>query len=149
MRLRLIAFFPLVGLVTFSLMASTSTFVSAVERRVLREPDQPTAHLASRYETECEALFQEIHALSHERTRCDAQPECAGSSLLCPAAMDAEVDRAFRQLRIALHERCDVPVSLMDYAWGGPIGETPVCGDSHDWLESMTSGKAKPTRFIF
>lgn len=122
MRFRLLAFFPLaVGLALFFLV-SASSFVSAVETAVDRksQTEMLTWIPLSLIQSECDALYREIHALSHEVTRCGSDPLCLGSPILCPVALDPEVDREYARLRSELNERCGVPLNLMDYAWGGP-----------------------------
>lgn len=150
MRWRHLLFLPIATMIGFLSIASASSLVSALERSV--EPDADVAGTPirlSRYETVCDRLFREAHALSHEATRCAARAACEESPLLCPVAQDQRVDQAFTRLRTELHAECGVPLDLMDYAWGGPAGEGPVCGDAHDWLETAASGKAQPTRFVF
>ena len=123
-----------------------------VEGPVVGDPEaeslRPPLRLRSQ-ESECDRLVREIHELSHAVTRCDSDPRCAESPLLCPAALDAEVDHAYRSLREALHARCGFPLGLLDYAWGGPVSAPPSCGASHDWLEATTRGEAPVTRFVF
>ncbi len=160
MRLRILACLPVAALITFLVMVSASSAlegsVSALEgaegmrggRHVEGFGAQAPIPLVRR-ESECDRLFREAHTLSHEVTTCELAPACNGSPLLCPAAQDARVERAFERLRSALHERCGVPLDLMDYAWGGPAGEGPDCGGAHDWMESAASGAAEPTHFVF
>ena len=166
MRFRLIAFLPVATLITVALLSLASSFVFAVERAWVPSPVDPLPIMRVRqFETECDELFREIHALSHMTTRCEESPECAVSPLLCPAAMDVEMDREFRRLRTVLNERCGLPLRLMDYAWGDDPSasrdsrETSMagsertdgssCGASHDWLEATTSGNVEATRFLF
>ena len=160
MHLRFLALLPVATAITFLLFFSASSFVSAVERTILAEPP-PGLIQVSAYESECDALFREIHDLSHEATSCDGEESaglrsslvgCDRSPLLCPSAMDNRIDREFRQLRTALNERCGVSLSLMDYAWragDGAFSEAQACGASHDWLESARSGAAEPRSFVF
>ncbi|MEM9177754.1 MAG: hypothetical protein AAGC67_21295 [Myxococcota bacterium] len=172
MRLRLLAFLPVAGLITFLLLLSASSLVSALERSVV--PDEiPGPMRITKYETVCEGLFRELHALSHEVAACTGQSACVDSPLLCPAALDDEIDHTYRRLRTALHEQCDFPLRLIDYAWQGPSdsiaqrtamlestrphaahGEPSLfvdatCGERHDWLEAAASGEAEPARFYF
>lgn len=169
MRFRLIAFLPVATLITVVLLSLASSFVFAVERAWVPDPIDPLPIMRVRqFETECDELFREIHALSHVTTRCEESPECAVSPLLCPGAMDVEMDREFQRLRTALNERCGLPLRLMDYAWGddqsisrdshetstsGSSGSKRTggtsCGASHDWLEATTSGNVEATRFLF
>jgi hypothetical protein len=166
MRIRLIAFLPIATLISILLLSSASSLVSAVERAwIPHSTDLLPIMRVRQFETECEELFREIHALSHETTRCDESPECLDSPLLCRSAMDVEIEREFQRLRTALNERCGLPLRLMDYAWGD--GEWASregretssggferkhgtsCGASHDWLEATTSGNVEATRFLF
>lgn len=118
MRFRLIAFLPIATLITVGLLASASSIVFAIERSWSPPvADLPPLVHVRQFETECDALFREIHALSHATTRCGENPVCFGSPLLCPAAMDEEIERDFQRLRKALNERCGLPLRLMDYAW--------------------------------
>jgi len=150
MRFRLIAFLPVAALITFFLLVTASSFVSALERSLMTEPAEPATYSVTQYETECDVLYREIHALSHRATRCDAVPSCEGSPLLCPAAMDREVDREFKRLRQVLGERCDLSPGLLDYAWaGGSDGDGPTCGGAHDWMEAATRGEGEPASFVF
>jgi hypothetical protein len=166
MRFRLIACLPVATLIAIALLSSASSFVFAVERAWLSDPvDLLPIIQVRRFETECDALFREMHALSHVTTRCEQSPECAVSPLLCSVAMDVDVEREFQRLRMALNERCGLSLRLMDYAWGdgeralrdpyqtsmGGAGpqDAASCGAAHDWLEATTSGKVEATRFLF
>ena len=170
MRVRLIAFLPLATLISVLLLSSASSFVSAIERAWIPDSSDLLPIMRIRqFETKCDQLFREIHALSHETPRCDESRECLGSPLLCPSTMDAEIDREFQRLRSVLNERCGLPLRLMDYAWGGGgdvegsalenrheawtggVGGSSGegCGPPHDWLEAATSGHVEPTRFLF
>ena len=138
-------------------------------------PDEmPGPMRVTKYESVCDGLFRQLHSLSHEVTGCSQAVACEGSPLLCPAALDEEVDRTYRRLRTALHEQCDFPLRVIDFAWQGPsesiahstamlhVGEShasheggseifagATCGERHDWLEAATSGEASPSRFYF
>jgi len=174
MRLRLLTFLPLAVLITFLLLSSASSLVSALESSVARDEAGPEPVRVTKYETFCDGLIRQLHALSHEVSRCGDLTVCEGSPLLCPAALDEEIDHAYRRLRTTLHEECGVPLRLIDFAWEGPAdsGEQPgsfreggaapgfrpnesvlfveaTCGDRHDWLESATSGEAEPARYSF
>ena len=146
MRLRHLVFLPVATMIGFVVLLAASSLVSALERSVQGEAPPITLQ---RYETVCDRLFREAHALSHEATRCDVQADCEGSPLLCPVAQDVRVEREYARLRTELHAECGVPLDLMDYAWGGPAGEGPGCGGTHDWLEAAASGVVAPTRFVF
>jgi hypothetical protein len=164
--MRLFAFLPVATVITVVLLSSAASFVFAVERAWVPDPIDPLPIVRLRqFETECDALFREIHALSHVTTGCEESHECSGSPLLCPAAMDVEIEREFQRLRTALNERCGLPLRLMDYAWeeAGSASrdahetspgeaedtEDASCGASHDWLEAATSGNIEARRFLF
>ncbi len=154
MRLRHLVFLPIAAMIGFLVLASASSLVLALEGSVVSAFEgsvhaETMAIRVSRYETVCDRLFREAHALSHEVTSCEARVACAGSPLLCPVAQDQQVEREYARLRTELHAECGVPLDLMDYAWGGPAGEGPACGYAHDWLEAASSGAAEPTRFVF
>lgn len=158
MRLRLIVFLPAAALITFVLIGSASSLVSALERSLMGEEEAPPLRI-TRYETECDVLYREIHTLSHEVTTCETDPECSGSPLLCPVVMNEDVSREYQRLRTALNQKCGVSLGLMDYVWGGPVwgeptqgpeqGVVPSCGESHDWLEARANGHADAERFEF
>lgn len=119
MRLRLLVCLPLAALVTFLLLVCASSLVSALERSVAVTPSATGPMPVARYETVCERLFRELHALSLEVSGCSQGPACAASPLFCPAALDEGIDRDYRRLRGALHEQCDFPLALIDHAWQG------------------------------
>ncbi len=174
MRLRLIASLPVAVVIVALLLLTASSFVSAIDRALVVETDRGPIRLV-RLETHCDALFREIHALSHQATRCgDDVDACAMSPLLCAGAQDEAVEAEYRRLRDALHAQCDVPRGLLDFAWngaaaerataaspvdGGPYGPLvdagghahaqPVCGGAHDWWENATSGQSPPSSFLF
>lgn len=174
MRLRLLAFLPLAVSITFFLLSSASSLVSALESSVARDEAAPQPMRITKYETFCDGLVRQLHALSHEVSHCGDLTVCEGSPLLCPAALDEEIDHAYRRLRATLHQQCGVPLRLIDFAWEGPVdpgeqggapgegeiasGDHPhesvlfveaTCGDRHDWLESARSGEAEPARYSF
>ena len=174
MRLRLLACLPLAGLITFLTFFTASSLVSALEGSVAVEEPTLGPMRVTKYESVCEGLFRKLHALSHEVTGCSERAACEGSPLLCPAALDEEIDHTYRRLRTALHEQCGFPLRLIDYAWQGPsesierstamlemsrlpgahAGEPGIivdatCGERHDWLEAATSGEAEPARYYF
>lgn len=122
MRFRLLAFFPLAAVMALLILISASSFVSAVEEAVGQsgEAEQVAWIPISLLESECDVLYRKIHALSHEVTSCGEDPLCLGTPILCPGALDSNIDREYERLRSELNERCGVPLNLMDYAWGGP-----------------------------
>ncbi|MFK7895603.1 MAG: hypothetical protein AB8G23_07185 [Myxococcota bacterium] len=132
MRFRLLAFFPLAAALALLFLASASSMVSAIEKAagVGGQSEEVVWIPVNLFESECNALFREIHALSHEITMCGADPLCLGSPLFCPGALDSTIDREYERLRSELNERCDVPLNLMDYAWGGPAWGVPSRVDS-------------------
>jgi len=175
MRLRLLAFLPLAAAITFLILLSASSLVSALERSFTPGEDPSGPVVVTRFETVCKGLFHELHVLSHEVTACAEQSPCDGSPLLCPTALDGQIDHEYQRLRAALHERCGYPFSLIDYARQGPresiiepeafavaslapevsagIGVERVtggaCDGRHDWWESAMSGAAEPARYYF
>lgn len=92
MRLRLLAFLPLAAAITFLILLSASSLVSALERSVTPGEDSSGPLVVTRFETVCEGLFHELHALSHEVSACAEQLPCDGSPLLCPTALDDQID---------------------------------------------------------
>ena len=175
MRLRLLACLPVAGLITFLLFLSAASLVSALERSVTGEEALLEPMRLTKLETVCDGLFRELHALSHEASICGERARCAERSpLLCPAALDEDVDDAYRRLRTALHAQCDFPLRLLDFAWQGPggggdhggarseasgrpvsqlHGRSPfaddACGERHDWLEAAASGEGEPANYSF
>ncbi len=171
MRLRLLAFLPLAGLITLLLLSSAASLVSALESSVVGGASSSGPMPVTKYETPCDALVRQLHALSHEVSHCGEATACGESPLLCPAALDEEIDQTYRRLRTALHAQCGFPLRLIDFAWDGPGGgseprptgsasanvhpEEPLhfvdatCGERHDWLESAARGEAEPTRYSF
>lgn len=174
MRLRLLVFLPLAGLITFLLLSGAASFVSALESSMVPGEARPGPMPVTKYETFCDGLVRQLHALSHEVGGCGEPRSCDGSPLLCPVALDDEIDRTYRRLRSSLHAQCGFPLRLIDFAWDGPhtsgdderggraVGFTrrapldgtdpfidATCGGRHDWLEAATSGEAAPTRYAF
>lgn len=154
MRLPKLAFLPPAIVVTWLLLIAAASLVSAIERSLFEARESAAVIRIERFETECDALYRALHALSHEVSSCEPASVCEGSPLLCASALDVEIDREFERLRTALHDRCDFPLGLMDFAWSTPAGHVPSestskCGAAHDWLETAASGEAKVTRFIF
>ena len=149
MRLRLIAFLPPAALVTFLLLVSASSFVSAVEQSLIAESAAVLVPIrVQSYESECDVLTRELRTLSHAVTSCDAEPSCLGSPLLCPVTMDANAEREYQRLRSALSERCEVPRGLMGGS-GGPVAEASGCGVHGAWFEAGAASATQPRQFIF
>jgi len=148
MRLRLIAFLPPAALVTFLLLVSASSFVSAIEKSLAAESEAVLIPIrVQSYESECDALGRELRTLSHAVTNCDAEPLCLGSPLLCPVTMDANAEREYQRLRSALSDRCEVPRGLMGS--GGFVADSSGCGAPRAWLEAGAAGAKQPRQFIF
>ena len=155
MRFRLLAFLPLAAVITFLILLRVSPFVSVLEHFVTPGEGPSGPVVVTRLETVGKRLFHELHVLSHGVIACAEQSPCDGSPLLCSTALGDHIDHEYQRLRTALHERCDYPLSLIDYAWQRPresivervVGGT--CGERHDWLEHSMSGTAEPARYYF
>jgi hypothetical protein len=149
MRRRLIAAFVIASSLVAGLLASTATFVFAVERN--RAPAPPPSFEVQRHEAPCDVLRREIHALSHRVARCDLTPECQGSPLLCPMAQDVRIEREYERLRDALHEQCGLSRSLLDFAWqsGAQFDVSGDCFVAHDGFEAALRGESAPTSYSF
>ena len=121
MRWRHLVFLPFATVIGLAVITSASSFVSALERSVVVpvEPQRASIRLR-RYETVCDGLSCEAHALSREAMGLEARGACAGS-----------------------------PLDLMDYAWGGTAGAGPACGGAHGWQESASSDETGPAYFVF
>jgi hypothetical protein len=153
MRFRLLLALPISLVLVGIILVSAATLVSAIEGRS-DEAGGPAAisAIASRAQTpQCDVLRREIHALSHEVTPCELAPECHGSPLLCPVALDPRIDREYRRLRGALHEHCGLPRSLLDFAWevGTQTDLAETCELAHDGFEAAARGEARPTSYSF
>ena len=149
MRFRLLVSFPIALLLVGLILVSAATLVSARGRN---DSAVPAADFDVRPpESDCDALRREIHALSHEVTGCELAPECHGSPLLCPVALDPRIDREYERLRDALDERCGLPRELLDFAWevGVQAEGAESCELSHDGWEAAARGEARPTSYSF
>ena len=73
----------------------------------------------ARTNPQCDVLRREIHALSHEVTPCELAPECHGSPLLCPVALDPRIDREYERLRDALHAALRPAARAARFCLGG------------------------------
>ena len=126
--LRLLVFAPPAALISAAILVSASTLVSALEATLT--PDVPTAIVIERFESRCQALDRKIEVLSRAATSCDQDLQCLGSPILCPIAMDSEMERDYRALREERREYCGVPhqwpelsnVSLRDFS----VESTPM-----------------------
>lgn len=157
MRFRLLVSLPFALGIVGLLLLSVSSFVSAVEAPL--GPDGRSAGVArSGYaagfatgESRCDVLRREIHALSHEVTPCANAPECHGSPLLCPVALDVRIEREYERLRDALHAHCGVPRGLLDHAWelGEQVEVADGCALAHDGWESAARGESAPKSYSF
>jgi hypothetical protein len=153
MRFRLLVALPISLLLMGIILASAAKLVSAIEGRSdgLDAPVDAPRLTDRAPESECDVLRREIHALSHEVTPCELAPECHGSPLLCPVALDSRITREYERLRDALHEHCGVPRSLLDFAWevGVQIDLAETCEFAHDGFEAAARGESRPTRYSF
>ncbi|MEZ4332433.1 MAG: hypothetical protein R3F35_11800 [Myxococcota bacterium] len=149
MRNRLLASFPVALLLVAVALASAATLVSAFDRTAEAEVGQ--AFVVERFESTCDTLRRELHALSHDVVSCSLPPECHGSPLLCPAALDPESQQEYERLRDALHAQCGLPRSLVDFAWGAgeQIDAGARCGRVHDGFEAAARGEARPSSYLF
>lgn len=152
MRIRLLVCLPIALLLVALAFASVSTWVSAIE--VDEIVAAGTFGPRSRDAT-CDVLRHEIHALSHTVSPCAPSPECQGSPLLCPQALDVRIEREFERLRNALHEQCGIPRDLLDFAWevsehvDGTSDGAGRCELVHDGWESAVRGEARPSSYSF
>lgn len=162
-RFRLLVSLPFSLLIVGLLLVSASSLVAAVEG-----PSPPGSGRAPAFdvadrelasfgaeagagEARCDVLRREIHALSHEVTPCALAPECHGSPLLCPIALDARIEREYARLRDALHLHCGVPRGLLDYAWeaGAQADVAERCELAHDGWEAAARGESAPSTYSF
>lgn len=154
MRNRLLASFPVAVLLVLVALVSASTLVSAFDRAGDDGAEAETAahaFLVERPESTCDALRRELHSLSHEVVSCALPPDCHGSPLLCPAALDPGPQRDYERVRDALHDQCGLPRDLVDFAWGAgsQIDATHRCGRVHDGFEAAARGEARPSSYLF
>lgn len=153
MRFRLLGALAISLLLVGIILASAATLVSAIEGRgdgAGSPADWPD--LAMRADEErCDVLRREIHALSHEVVPCELAPECHGSPLLCPVALDSRIVREYERLRDALHEHCGLSRSLLDFAWevGAQADLAETCELAHDGFEAAARGEARPASYSF
>jgi len=149
MRVRFAGSFGAALVVVSLIFGMLSTFVSALERS--RDVEGPATFPLRRYESSCDVLRRELHALSHETTSCALAPECRGSPLLCPRALDDRLTREYERLRDALDAECGLPRTLVDFAWatGETTDGTSGCGITHDGFEAAARGEARPRSYVF
>lgn len=147
--LRLLVSLPFALLVGLLLIGSTSALVSAFEHG--RDSRPAAAIRVELFAESCDVLRHELHALSHAVSPCELPPDCHGSPLLCPVALDARIEREYARLRDALHEQCGLSRSLVDFAWdaGQQLESTDRCGLVHDGFEAAARGEARPASYSF
>lgn len=145
--LRLLLFMPLACVLGLLSIASTSALVSAFAH----ESEAAPAMRVELVGESCDVLRHELHALSHAVSPCELPPVCKGSPLLCPVALDTRIEREYARLRDALHERCGLSRSLVDFAWdaGQQIENTDRCALVHDGFEAAARGEARPESYSF
>jgi hypothetical protein len=158
MRLRLIAFFPPAVLIAALLLVTASSFVSAVERSLIEESNLTPAPIrVQRHETECDALRRELETLFQTATSCDRDTACLRSPLLCPITMNPAAERRYRELRLTLADRCDVPRGEVGNVsgrvsrdvWEVAAAEASSCAASHVWPESAVGEGVGPRSYLF
>lgn len=147
--LRLLVSFSLSTVLGLLFLSSTSLLVSAVEER--GESTAVEAISVELVAPSCDGLRHALHALSHAVSPCELSPDCQGSPLLCPIALDPRIEREYARLRDALHARCGLSRSLVDFAWeaGRQVETTDRCGVVHDGFENAARGEARPTSYSF
>lgn len=147
--LRLFVSLLLATSIGFVFIASTSALVSAFEHRGDAAPSAPIR--VELVATTCDVLRHELHALSHAVSPCELPPDCQGSPLRCPIALDPRIEREYTRLRDALHDQCGLSRSLVDFAWeaGQQIASTDRCALVHDRFEAAARGEARPTSYSF
>lgn len=145
MPLRLLGSFSVALFVGFVVLATAGTWVSALEHG----SDRVRADVSAA--PDCDVLRREIHALSHEVSRCALVPECHGQPLRCPVTRDPRIERDYARLRDALHAHCGLPRSLVDFAWtaGEQIDLDEDCAIVHDGWEAVVRGETRPTSYSF
>ncbi len=154
MRFRLLVSLPLSFLIVGLLLVSASTLFAAGQASAPPAPSGPSEMVGSGAGSaivRCDRLRREIHALSHEVTPCELGPECHGSPLLCPIALDLRIEREYAHLRAALEAECGVPPERLDFAWeaGATFDLADRCALVHDGWEAAASGEAAPAIYTF
>lgn len=156
MRFRLLAFIPPAALISAALLVSASSLVSALEATFVQAA--PSVIAIERFETRCEVLDRKIGALSRAATSCDQDLQCLRSPILCPIAMDEEMERDYRALREERYEQCGVPripseLSSRSFSRDSVEAMTidsSACSSAPNWQERAASGRAtKPNVFVF
>jgi hypothetical protein len=160
MRLRLFAFVPPAAMISAALLVSASSMVSALEARFT--PTASSAIPIQRYESFCEGLQRRIEVLSRAATNCDQDIQCLGSPILCPIAMDRDMQREYRELLEERREQCGTGAvselvamspgiaSLMDLSTSPFDVDPSTCHATQTWLESAANREASDTSvFVF
>jgi len=156
MRLRLLAFIPPAALISAALLVSASSLVSALESTLT--PIASSAIEIERFESRCDELDREIEALSRAATSCDQDLQCLRSPILCPIAMDEEMEREYRTLREERRESCGVPFLRSEPQSQSfskillePTGvDSSECRSAPNWREPAASSRsANPLVFVF
>jgi hypothetical protein len=160
MRLRLLAFVPPAAVISALLLVSASSLVSALEAKLT--PNVSSAILIQRYESFCDGLERRIEVLSRAATSCDQDIQCLGSPILCPIAMDEEMQREYRELQAERIEQCGIGgvseliaasagiASLMDLSIPPFDVDANSCLAARNWLESAANREASdPSTFVF
>lgn len=169
MRFRLLVSLPLSLAIVGLMLVSASTLFAAVENAPAASPIGTAARGASERagfaadgsaedverevptEVRCNRLRHEIHALSHEVTPCELAPECHGSPLLCPIALDPRIEREYARLREALRADCGLSPELLDFAWeaGAEVDLAERCELVHDGWEAAVRGERALSTYTF
>ncbi len=172
MRFRLMISLPLSLAIVGLLLVSASTLFAAVEdaqgtpsvaaTRRSEHGSAGSAAAASSGSAEgrapsesaaarCDRWRREIHALSHEVTPCALAPECHGSPLLCPIALDPGMEREYARLRTVLQTECGIAPDLLDFAWsaGSEVDLGERCEVVHDGWEAAARGSRAPSTYTF
>jgi len=165
MGLRFLGSFAAALVLGLVVLVSASTFVEALEpgsgdsagaaADPGAEPRFSPLLAGLTRESSCDVMRRELHALSHEVIPCGRAPECQGSPLACPRALDPRIAREYERLRDALDAECGLSRDLVDFAWelGRQPGESSDTGGDcalvHDGFEAAVRGEARPTTYTF
>lgn len=169
MRFRLIVSLPLSLAIVGLLLVSASTLFAAVGNAppstfdgsaapAARETAGTAMHASAESieravpaEARCDRLRQEIRALSHEVTPCELAPECLGSPLLCPIALDPRIEREYARLRETLQAECGLSPGLPGFAWaaGAEVDLGERCEVAHDGREAAARGERALSTYTF